>query len=636
MKKTLVSVVVPVYNTEKYIEKCLNSLVNQTLKDIEILVIDDGSTDNSKKIIESFRKYKQVKVFYNGENKGVAYSKSLGVNNSCGKYIGFVDSDDYIPNDYYEKMVKVLEDNNGSLALCDVLLLYENSSEKKLIKCYNGNKVTKESIVNTGLAAACCNKLFRADIIKKYQFPIGKNNEDLAITIPSVLDSDKIFYIEDIQYYYLQRKNSIQNAKFNYKKFDIIDAVDNTLEIIKDYKNYDQVRDSIIFNQIILFLLYVIAKEKGLFHVYKIIKEYYRRTEKYEIENNRELATFLSSVSKKRQIFYKSLIKNVSEGRLLLASLLIISTGFFVKIFKRKNVIKKRITIDTLEKVARRQERKKDEKMSISVIIPNYNYANYLYERVYSILNQTYKIKELIILDDASTDESETLIKELQSKLKKYITVKTDFNEINSKIPFKQWQKGFKMASGNYVWIAEADDYCKKGLLKELVSNLSVNTVISYSNTAFINSDGRIRIKDVRPQIDLMNTGHWKKKYINTGRDEIENYAFLNCTIPNVSACIIKNNDYSKLLDESCEYRQAGDWVFYLNLMQMGDVSFSNKTLNFYRVHGGNVSSLMKNKEHIDEIIKIHNKVKKENNISSEKKKEMVKRIQDLRNIWGI
>ena len=111
----------------------------------------------------------------------------------------------------------------------------------------------------------------------------------------------------------------------------------------------------------------------------------------------------------------------------------------------------------------------KDAKIKVSVVVPNYNYAKFIYERIYSILNQDYKIYELIILDDCSKDNSRELIDEIVEKTKDYINIKKVYNETNSGTAFKQWEKGFKEATGDYVWIAEADDYCDNKFLKTVL-----------------------------------------------------------------------------------------------------------------------------------------------------------------------
>lgn len=194
------------------------------------------------------------------------------------------------------------------------------------------------------------------------------------------------------------------------------------------------------------------------------------------------------------------------------------------------------------------------------------------------------------------------------------------------------------MATGDYIWIAEADDYCEKNLLKELIKPIKQdkNIIISYADTAFIDTAGNIILNSIKPEIDIQKTGHWDKSYINDGVEEIKKYSYLNCTIANVSSCIIKKGEYIKKINESKKYRQAGDWLFYVNIMRCGKISYSNKILNYYRVHGNNVSSTMNKKAHIEEINSIYNYYIKEFNLNAEHKNKMKKRVDYLKKVWKV
>ena len=239
--------------------------------------------------------------------------------------------------------------------------------------------------------------------------------------------------------------------------------------------------------------------------------------------------------------------------------------------------------MNDLIKLAIKQSKMKNNKKTISVVVPNYNYEQYLSERLYSILYQQVKIDEVIILDDCSKDNSRKLIDKIVKNLKKYINIRSVYNEENSGSAFKQWEKGFSLAKSDYVWIAEADDYCDKRTLKNMLKPILKNDdiVISYVDTAFMDKDGKIFLKTIKPEIDIMKTGHWNSNFINDGKDEFNNYTFLNCTIANVSSVLIKNGDYTELFKLSGKYKQAGDWLFYANLMHKGYVAFYNKPLIF-------------------------------------------------------
>lgn len=637
MKNKKISVIVAVYNTEKYVKKCIDSLLNQTYSNLEILIIEDGSTDNSKEILNEYKNNKKVKLIFNEKNSGLAYSRNVGMDNATGEYLGFIDSDDYVAPDYFEKLMESLTKDKADVAICDMKLVYENEGNREVIsKCYD-KEFNLINIINNGLVASACNKLFKKELISKYKFAVGKVNEDIAVVIPALVNAKKITYANDCYYNYVQRNNSIQNSSFSERRFDIVEAIDTTLERIKHSKYFEELKDALIFNQIIVLLIYVIPKENRFFYRNKILRKFNKLTKKYNIRLNHGFWSFLDCSGRKQTIYYKLLFKLECNGFYFLANLMISFYKFYNKITK-KSVIDKCINMDSLIELAKKQSEMKDEDYKISVVIPNYNYEKFMYQRLYSVLKQDYKLHEIIILDDCSKDNSRELIDKIVKKLNPIINIKKEYNAVNSGTAFKQWEKGFKMASGDYVWIAEADDYCEGNLISNLIKPIKKDkdVIISYADTSFVDAEGQKILKTVKPQIDIRKTGHWNKSYINYGIDEIKNYTFLNCTIANVSSCIIKKGNYDNYLKESCDYRQAGDWVFYANVMKEGKIAYTNKVLNYYRVHGNNVSSTMNRKKHIDEINKIHSKFIKEFDLEKFHKDEMKKRIEFLKDCWEV
>lgn len=632
-----ISMIVPVYNVEKYIKKCVDSLLNQTYKNFEIILVDDGSTDDSGKICDEYAsKYEKIKVIHK-KNGGLSSARNIGLEESTGDYIGFIDSDDYVDSNYYETMINSIIDSKSDVAIADIKIYYEDSKKTQLSKCFNDEKISKLSVINNGLAASACNKLFKKDIISKYKFAEGKVNEDLAVIIPTIVWANKISYASGTYYYYVQRNNSIQNSKFNDKRFDIFYGVDQTLSRISGCKDYDEYKDAIIFNQIIVLLIYVIPKEKDSQRRLEILKKYNELSSKYNIRQNHYFWKFLDSAGKKGKLYYKLLFKLECSSKYNLANKLIEKYDFLRSI-SHKSVIKKNINIDDLIECCIKQNKMRDEKLKISVVIPNYNYKRYIYERLYSILSQNYKLYEIVILDDCSSDGSQDEINAIVETLKNYVNIKCIFNNNNSGIAFKQWQKGFLNVTGDYVWIAEADDYCEPDMLKELVKPIKKDkdVVISFCDTAFIDSEGFITYKSIVPEIDIMKTGHFDHSYINDGADEYNNYTFLNNSIANVSSSIIKRDDYEKEFKVAETYKQCGDWVFYVDVMQKGKIAYSSKTYNYYRVHGNNVSSVTKKKDHMKEMQRVHAYFEKKYGLNKEQKKQIEKRYKFLKKVWNI
>ena len=206
----MISVIVPVYNVEAYLRKCLDSIVNQTYKDLEILVIDDGSTDGSKAICDEYARVDQrVKVFY-AENCGLSSARNIGLDNARGEYIGFVDSDDWIERDMYEVLLKKAEKIGADVVECGVYIDYS----KKTITSMKQEMIThgKDSLIallRQDFSDGVWNKIWRKSCFEKIRFPIGRLFEDIAVTY-RIIDTTKcVCSVPEIKYHYVQRKTSI-------------------------------------------------------------------------------------------------------------------------------------------------------------------------------------------------------------------------------------------------------------------------------------------------------------------------------------------------------------------------------------------------------------------------------------------
>lgn len=248
----------------------------------------------------------------------------------------------------------------------------------------------------------------------------------------------------------------------------------------------------------------------------------------------------------------------------------------------------------------------------VSVVVPNYNYEKYIRKRIDSILRQTYPIYELIILDDCSTDNSAEVIERKIEDIKvKYPELKVRFvkNEKNSGKAMRQWKKGFELAEGDYVWIAEVDDLSSRNFLAEVMKGFDdPKVVISYAESAIINSFGLMIIPNFRWSRDKEKTGHYERSYINNGNKEIEEIMAIRCTIPNVSGAVFKNDKkFLKYFDKATEFSQAGDWYFYAKVLENGKIAYNRKSLNKFRVHSSSKTSRSKkDRTHFDEVVLMH------------------------------
>lgn len=263
----------------------------------------------------------------------------------------------------------------------------------------------------------------------------------------------------------------------------------------------------------------------------------------------------------------------------------------------------------------------------VSVIIPNYNYAHYLEERFRSILNQDYPIYEIIILDDNSKDESLKMIDEF--KRKHPLVVSTYYSKENSGSVYKQWFKGISLSHGDYIWIAEADDLADNSFLSNLMKGFhDEKVVLSFSNSRQIDSNGVMISPDYSEYLNEIEIGHWSKEFQKSGKNEIANYFSIKNPIPNVSAVVFKKqNNISDIINQVCEYSIAGDWFFYIWLLEKGDVYYSNLVLNSHRRHLNSICAMNKNKKHYEEIVRVQNYVKDKYQL----KPEIIEKIKKYR-----
>ena len=290
----MVSIIVPVYNVEKYLEQCINSIINQTYKNIEIILIDDGSTDNSGIICDEYaKKDNRIKVIHK-DNEGISATRNRGIDESSGKYISFVDSDDYIEKNMIEILYKDIEKENADIAVCNYIIVKDKNNIKK-----DKNNSYNVIILSQNDALRMCfcnefefylwNKIFKKTLFNEIKFPKGKNSEE-RYTLPKLIDnSKKIIYDNRKLYYYRIRKNSIihSNEKINY---DAIEADSYLLEYMKvNHKNLENISmESFINTNFAIYnKMYIMkCKDKNKYKlITKNIKENYTKEIKKSLKN---------------------------------------------------------------------------------------------------------------------------------------------------------------------------------------------------------------------------------------------------------------------------------------------------------------------------------------------------------------
>ncbi len=220
----------------------------------------------------------------------------------------------------------------------------------------------------------------------------------------------------------------------------------------------------------------------------------------------------------------------------------------------------------------------------VSVILPSYNHGAYLPKRIGSILRQTFTDFELIILDDCSTDNSREII---ESYLEKYPEISLQFNEKNSGSPFIQWNKGVAMAKGQYLWIAESDDYCEPTLLENLVPELDQNPQagIAYAQSYLVNEQDEI-INSYLENLKFIYKGYsWEKDFYAKGSDACRNWLLFHNPIPNASGALIRKEAYLRASGAPENMKLNGDWFLYAKILSQTDLIFKAEPLNYFRVH---------------------------------------------------
>ena len=270
------------------------------------------------------------------------------------------------------------------------------------------------------------------------------------------------------------------------------------------------------------------------------------------------------------------------------------------------------------------------EYKKVSVVLPNYNYEHYLKERMQSILNQEYPIYEIIFLDDCSSDNSIDVITDFVNNCA--INVEIISNEVNSGSVFKQWAKGIAKAGGDYIWIAEADDLCEKTFLYEVMSGFNdERVVLSYSQSKQMDQNGNIIDNDYLKYTNDIDEYKWKNDYSREGIQEIRDTLVIKNTIPNVSGVVFKKYDILEMLNKLVEFKVAGDWFFYVWLLQKGKISYTAKPLNLHRRHDKGVTLSENTQKHYNEIVRMQDYIIKNFNISDDTIKKVFRYRQYIR-----
>lgn len=290
MKK--VSVIVPVYNVEKYLRKCLDSLVNQTLKDIEIIVVNDGSPDNSQDIIDEYvEKYPKLVQSFIKKNGGQGSARNLGIEKAKGEFLSFIDSDDWIDKNMLEEMYNLAQKEKTDIVICDMTDHYSSYTET-----HNCTKF--DSVYEVTPSAS--NKIFRKSVVKDLRFIEKVWYEDFNYTTKVCMMTDKISVISKDFYHCHCRDGSTMNNNNSLKNLDMITVLEDIKQYSKDNKKYDENLFSyLVYRHILTTSINRVQQQKSE-DKKRVIKEF----TKYCHENisNYKSLDFYKKENKKRKI----------------------------------------------------------------------------------------------------------------------------------------------------------------------------------------------------------------------------------------------------------------------------------------------------------------------------------------------
>lgn len=234
----LISVIVPVYKVEKYLNRCIHSIVNQTYDNLEIILVDDGSPDECPLMCDEWSKRdKRIKVIHK-KNGGLSDARNVGMRAAGGELIGFVDSDDWIAPDMYQHLYERMNADNCEISACGVKMIWEDEALSRMLTqngtCVLNQKEAIEALIEESwLKQPVWYKLYKTDIIRSIMFPVGKYHEDVFWSYRAIGAAKRVSVTDHVGYYYWQRNGSIMGEKYSLKRLDAIEALEQRQDYLE-------------------------------------------------------------------------------------------------------------------------------------------------------------------------------------------------------------------------------------------------------------------------------------------------------------------------------------------------------------------------------------------------------------------
>lgn len=302
MKKK-VSIIVPIYNVEKYLKRCIDSILKQTYKELEIILVDDGSTDSSGLICEEYKENEnRIKVIHKN-NGGLSSARNAGLDIATGAYLTFIDSDDWIAENHIEQIMNALEAKSADIAVCGIVVIDGKTSNvyKSVdnICEFTSYDAIDNILMGGSIDVSACNKVYKNEVFNNVRYPEGENNEDAAVIIDILSKVKKIVQIPDNSYYYYQRKGSISKTPilkdyYNQMKH----AEDIYQKCIRISMLFSEKAKYYVFNQI-LSILKLMIKRKQVFEYKRDYISFIIKMNEYETKH------FKAQLSIKRKLLYR-------------------------------------------------------------------------------------------------------------------------------------------------------------------------------------------------------------------------------------------------------------------------------------------------------------------------------------------
>ena len=232
----LISVIVPVYKVEKYLPKCIDSILAQTYPNLEIILVDDGSVDSSGAICDEYAsRYEHIRVIHK-ENGGLSDARNCGIAAAHGEYVGLVDSDDYVDSDMYETLYRLVSDNDADIAMCGLYDVYEGRPVEQVdsvdVCCVDRTQAMKMVLEAKVVSVTAVNKLYKKSMFDRVKYPVGRTAEDAFVILHLLEQADRVAITNERKYYYFHRENSITTRLYSKRDFDAIAAYEHNYKFI--------------------------------------------------------------------------------------------------------------------------------------------------------------------------------------------------------------------------------------------------------------------------------------------------------------------------------------------------------------------------------------------------------------------